>query len=154
MNQHVHNLGMCQTNRSLSMMQAMHLGKGCKALMCLFSRFHWGCRLSCSIGGSFKEKGSSLWTAYSSLDSGLPTMAVKVSKSRNNSITKPLVQNSPISFEDNIALSLHCTFQSLIFSGCEDTRDSFLAEWLTNSLTHLQTHTTTTVCLGAPPTEA
>ena len=37
-------------------------------------------------------------------------------KSRHNSTIKPPIQNPPISFQDNIALSLHCRFQRLIFS--------------------------------------
>ena len=40
-NEHVHNnLGVCQTNTSLSMMLAARPGQGCFALIRLFSRFH------------------------------------------------------------------------------------------------------------------
>ena len=81
--------------------------------------------------------------ASSSNDSGQWKSAVKVSKSRHNSTTKLLIQNPPISFQDNTALSLHSTFQSLIFSYGWENANSYLAEWQT----HLLTHTTTTVCL-------
>ena len=56
-----------------------------------------------------------------------------VGKSRHNSTTKPLIQNSSILFQDSSVLSLHCTFQSLTFSDCGDMRNSYLAEWLTNT---------------------
>ena len=52
-------------------------------------RFHLGCPLSYDAGGPFKARGSSLWAAYSSLDSGLLTMAVKVGKSHHNLRTWP-----------------------------------------------------------------
>ena len=55
-------------------------------------------------------------------------------KSCHNSTIKPLIQNPPISFQDNVALSLHCTFQNLIFSGREEwALERFLRK-------HTQTH--------------
>ena len=71
-----------------------------------------------------------------------------MSNSCHNSTIKPPIQNLPISFQDNIALSLHCRFQCLIFS-----RHGEYELWRKLSAeTH--TNTTTTVCLGAPPIEA
>ena len=77
-----------------------------------------------------------LWEICYLLDSKLLTTAIKVSKSHHNSTTKPLIQNSPILFQDNTVLSLHCTFQSLIFS---DHRDVWTAISWNNSLTHKHT---------------
>ena len=111
---------------------------GCVALAVSFSGFHSGCRLICCTDWTVMLISSLLWRICSSLDSGLLATVVMVSKSRHNSTTKPLIQNSPILFEDNTALSLHCTFQSLIFRDCGDTRNSYLAEWLTYSLTNTQ----------------
>ena len=45
----------------------------------------------------FKVKHSSFWAAYSSLDSGLPTTAIKVSKS---------CQNSKLSLQSKIPISI------------------------------------------------
>ena len=80
---------------------------------------------------------SLLWGICSSLDSGLLATAVEVSKSRHNSTIKLLIQNSPISFQDNTALSLHCTFQALIFSTRGDMRTAISRN---DSLSHKQTH--------------
>ena len=88
-------MSMCTTGRvhvpDMSSVITMHdaysvecPGQGCYALMRLFSRFHLSCCLSCCADGPFKVKGSSLWKAYSSLDSQSLTTAVKVSKSRHN----------------------------------------------------------------------
>ena len=52
----------------------------------------------------------------------------------HNSTIKSLIQNSPILFQDNIALSLHCTFQSLMFSDCGENA---------NSISRNDTHTHT-----------
>ena len=82
------------------------------------------------------------WAACLSTDSGQRKTVVKVSKSRHNSTIKSLIQNSPILFQDNIALSLHCTFQSLMFSDHGENANSISRN---DTLTH--THTTTTVCL-------
>ena len=76
---------------------------------------------------------SLLWGICSSLDSGLLATAVKVSKSRHNSTIKLLIQNPPILFQDNTALSLHCTFQALIFSARGDMRTAISRN---DSLTH------------------
>ena len=81
----------------------------------------------------------------SSLDSGLLATAVEVSKLCHNSTIKPLIQNSPISFQDNTALSLHCKFWALIFGDHGENANNYLAEWLTHLLTYKQTHTATTV---------
>ena len=40
------------------MVQKVCLGQGCIALTPLFSRFHYGCRLSCGTDSHFKTKGS------------------------------------------------------------------------------------------------
>ena len=54
-------------------------------------------------------------------------MVYLLRKSHHNSTIKPSIQNPPISFLDNIVLSLHCRFQCLIFSRCrERTLESFL----------------------------
>ena len=80
---------------------------------------------------------SLLWGMYSPLDTGLLATAIKVSKSRHNSTTKSLIQHSPILFQDNIALSLHCTFQSLMFSDGREIANSISRnDTLTRSLTH------------------
>ena len=55
-------------------------------------------------------------------------------QSRHNSTIKLLIQNSPISFQDNTAISLHCTFQSLIFGNRWDIRTTISQnEILTNT---------------------
>ena len=41
-------------------------------------------RFSCGTGRSFEAHSGSLWAAYSSLDSGVPTTAIGVSKSHSN----------------------------------------------------------------------
>ena len=71
------------------------------------------------------------------LDSGLLATAVKVSKSCHNSTIKSLIQNSPILFQDNIAISLHCTFQPLMFSDCRENANSISR---IDTLTHTHTH--------------
>ena len=91
---------------------------------------------------------SLLWGICSLLDSGLLATAVEVSKSCHNLTIKLLIQNPPISFQDNTALSLHCMFQTSIFSDHGENANSYLVEWLTH------THRMTTVCLRAQPTEA
>ena len=59
---------------------------------------------------------------------------------RHNLTTKPLIQNSPIIvFQDNIVLSLHCTFQLLIFSEICKQLSCKMTPALTHSLTN--THT-------------
>ena len=67
---------------------------------------------------------------------------------RHNLITKPLIQNSPIIvFQDIIALSLHCTFQSLIFSEiCEQLilRNDSCTHSLTNTHANYHMHTSGT----------
>ena len=75
-----------------------------------FSGFYSGCRLICCTDWTVMLISSLLWGICSSLDSGLLATAVKVSKSCHNSTIKLLIQNSPISFQDNTALSLHCKF--------------------------------------------
>ena len=60
-------------------------------------------------------------------DKSLVGMVYLLRKSHHNSTIKPSIQNPPISFLDNIVLSLHCRFQCLIFSRCrERTLESFL----------------------------
>ena len=51
-----------------------------------------------------------------------------------------LIQNPPISFQDNTALSLQCTLHSLIFSDCGDMQTAV-------SWNDTQTDKTTTICL-------
>ena len=109
---------------------------GCVALAVSFSGFHSGCRLICCTDWTVMLISSLLWRICSSLDSGLLATAVKVSKSRHNSTLKSLIQNSPIQFQDNIALSLHCTFQSLNVQWVRRKCEQYLAEWLTHSHTH------------------
>ena len=116
---------------------------GCVALAVSFSGFHSSRRLNCCTDWTVMLISSLLWGICSSLDSGLLATAIEVSKSRHNSTTKLLIQNPPISFQDNAVLSLHSTFQSLIFSDGGENPNSYLMEWPTHSLTH----TTTTVCL-------
>ena len=123
---------------------------GCVALAVSFSGFHFGRHLICCTDWTVMLISSLLWGICSSLDSGLLATAVEVSKSCHNSTIKLLIQNPPISFQDNTAISLHCKFQALIFSDHGENANSYLAEWLT----HTHTHKTTTVCLGALPTEA
>ena len=67
-----------------------------------------------------------------------PSRWVTDHKSCHNSTIKPPIQNSPISFQDNV-LCWHCRFQHLIFSGRR--------EWALESFS-AETHTTN-VCLGA-----
>ena len=118
---------------------------GCVALALSFSGFHSGRRLICCTAWTVMLISSLLWRICSSLDSGLLATVVTVSKSCHNSTTKPLIQNSPILFQDNTAVSLHCTFQFLIFIDCRDMQNNYLTEWHTH--THTHTHMTTTVCL-------
>ena len=80
------------------------------------------------------------------LDSGLLATAVKVSKSCHNSTIKSLIQNSPILFQDNITISLHCTFQSLMFSNGGENANSISRN---DTLTHSHTHTHNDYCM--PP---
>ena len=112
---------------------------GCVALAVSFSGFHSSRRLNCCTDWTVMLINSLLWGICSSLDSGLLATAVEVSKSRHNSTIKLLIQNSPISFQDNTALSLHCKFYALIFSDRGENANSYLAEWLAHALTH--THT-------------
>ena len=116
---------------------------GYGALAVLFSGFH-SVTVWFVVHLNFHvDKQPVMGICSSLMDTALLAIAVKVSKSRNNSTTKPLIQNSPILVQDNTVLSLHCTFQSLIFNDCGDMWNSYLTEWLT----HLQTHTMTTICL-------
>ena len=66
--------------------------------------------------------------------------AVQVSKLCHNLTLKPLIQNSPILFQDIIALSLHCMFQPLVFSNRGENANNYLAEWHTHTHTHTHTH--------------
>ena len=120
-----------------------------------FSGYHSGCHLICCIDWTVMLNSSLLWGICSSLDSGLLASTVEVSKSCHNSTIKLLIQNPPISLQDNTVLSLHCKFQALIFSDRGENANSYLAEWLTYSLTHLLTNTRRLqYASGAPPTEA
>ena len=67
---------------------------------------------------------SLLWEFCYSLDSGLLATAIEVSKLRHNLTIKLLIQNPTISFQDSTVMSLHCTFQSLIFSDCRENANS------------------------------
>ena len=71
---------------------------------------------------------SLLWGICSSLDSGLLATAVEVSKSCHNSTIKLLIKNPSILFQDNTVISLHCTFQALIFSDRGENANNYLAE--------------------------
>ena len=109
----------------------------CVALAVSFSGFHSSRHLICCTDWTVMLISSLLWGICSSLDSGLLATAVKVSKSRHNSTIKSLIQNSPILFQDKIALSLHCTFQPLVFSDCWENVNSISQnDTLTHSLTH------------------
>ena len=70
----------------------------------MFLRFHSGCCVSRNTGGPFKVKGSLLGEAYSSLGSGSPTTAIKVSKSRQ-------LKNKDLTFS-SVKLYLHAKFYS------------------------------------------
>ena len=113
---------------------------GCVALAVSFSGFHSSRHLICCTDWTVMLINSLLWGICSLLDSGLLATAVKVSKSLHNSTIKSLIQNSPILFQDNIALSLHCTFQSLMFSDCRENANSILWKWHTHSHTSTHTH--------------
>ena len=63
-NEQVNNQGMCQINVYTLLLPRPRL----LSFDTLVPRFHSGCSLSCSTGGPFKVKGSSLWAAYYSLD--------------------------------------------------------------------------------------
>ena len=76
---------------------------------------------------------SLLWGICSSLDSGLLATAVEVSKSCHNSTIKLLIKNPSILFQDNTVISLHCTFQALIFSDRGENANNYLAEWHTHT---------------------
>ena len=89
------------------------------SLVLLRSLANWLYRLNCHV-----DKKPVVGVC-SSLDSGLLSMVIKVSKSHHNSTIKPLIQNSPILFQDNIALSFYCTFQSLIFSNRGQNANSY-----------------------------
>ena len=98
----------------------------------------------CELGLS-----SLLWRTFSSLDSGLLATTIEVSISLHNSTAKPLIQNSPIQFQNNTA---HCTFQSLILSNRGDMRTAI--SWndsLTHSLTHKHTPDDYHIPLGLHP---
>ena len=124
----------------------------CVALAVSFSGFHSGRRLICCTDWTVMLISSLLWEICSSLDSGLLETAVKVSKSCHNSIIKSLIQNSPNLFQDNIALSLHCTFQSLMFSDCRENVNSILQN---DTLTHTHVRWLLYASNGlCPPTEA
>ena len=117
-----------------------------------FSGFHSGCRLICCIDWTVMLIGSLLWGICSSLNSGFLATAVEVSKSCHNSTIKLLIQNPPISFQDNTVLSLHCKFLGLNFQ-----RSRRKCEQLFRGMTptYSNTHDVTTVCLwGSAPTEA
>ena len=97
---------------------------GWVALAVSFSQFHLGRHLICCTNYGLNchdDKQPVVWNLFLA-GLGLLATAVEVSKSRHNLTIKLLTQNPPISFQDNTTLSLHCTFQSLIFSDHGDTR--------------------------------
>ena len=110
---------------------------GCVSLAVSFSGFHLSRSLICCTDWTVMLISNLLWGICSSLDSRLLATAVKVSKSCHESTTKPLILNSPILFQDNTAIILHCMFQFLIIS---DRCDMWTAisqnDWLTHSQTH------------------
>ena len=111
------------------------------ALAVSFSGFHSGrCPICCTVW-TVMLISSLLWGICSSLDSGLLATAVKVSKSCHNSTIKLLIQNPQMSFQDNTAIS---SFQSLIFSDCQDMRTAILQN-------DTQTHDDYCIPLGLRP---